>query len=110
MQSLTKRFGEDAAIEALNFSRKHVYALKKVVEEEGLDCEFELRRSYDVFCNDDEAEAARQYVRASQQAGRQWSEDVDFIEAKFAEQVRNCGTTNDPVVLNIPRSPPSEAP
>lgn len=89
MQSLARRFGEEAATEALNFSRKHVYALKKVVEEEGLDCEFELRRSYDIFCNDGEAEAARQYVRASQWAGKQWSEDVDFIEAKFAEQVSN---------------------
>lgn len=49
MQSFTRRFGEEAATEALNFSRAHVYALKKVVEEEGIDCEFELRRSYDVF-------------------------------------------------------------
>jgi len=88
MQALAHRFGEEAATELLNFSRKHVYALKRVVEEEGLDCEFELRRSYDVHCNDREAEAARQYVRASQKAGRQWADDVDFIDGKFAEQVR----------------------
>lgn len=87
MQSFTQRFGEDAATEALNFSRAHVYALKKVVEEEGIDCEFELRRSYDVFCNDGEAEAARQYVRASQSAGRQWTDDVALVEAKLVEQV-----------------------
>jgi hypothetical protein len=87
MQGLACRFGEEAATEMLNFSRSHVYALKKVVEEEGLDCEFELRRSYDVYCNDDEADAARQYVRTSQRAGQQWADDVDFIEARFAEQV-----------------------
>ena len=87
MQSFTQRFGEEAATEALNFSRAHVYALKKVVEEEGIDCEFELRRSYDVFCNDGEAEAARQYVRASQSAGRQWTDDVALVEAKLVEQV-----------------------
>jgi len=87
MQSLVRDFGEEAATEVLNSLHAHVYALKKVVEEEGLDCEFEMRRSYDVFCNDDEAEAARQYVRACQQAGQQWTDDVDFVEEKFAEQV-----------------------
>lgn len=91
MQTLAQRFGEEAATEALNFSRKHVYALKKVVEEEGLDCEFELRRSYDIFCNDGEAEAARQYVRASQKVGKQWTDDVDFIEEILAEQVSAVG-------------------
>ena len=87
MQSFARRFGEGPATEALNFSRAHVYALKKVVEEEGIDCEFELRRSYDVFCNDGEAEAARQYVQASQSAGKQWTDDVALVGGKLAEQV-----------------------
>ena len=79
MQSFTQRFGEQAATEALNFSRAHVYAIKKVVEEEEIDCEFELRRSYDVFCNDGEAEAAVQYVRNRQSAGQQWTDDGGVI-------------------------------
>jgi hypothetical protein len=87
MQSFTQRFGEEAATEALNFSRAHVYALKKVVEEEGIDCEFELRRSYDVFCNDGEAEAAVKYVRDRQSAGQQWTDDVALVDPKLAEQV-----------------------
>jgi hypothetical protein len=87
MQSFTQRFGEELATEALNFSRAHVYALKKAVEEEGIDCEFELRRSYDVFCNNDEAEAAVQYVRDRQSAGQQWTDDVALVEAKLAERV-----------------------
>ena len=89
MQFFTQRFGEEAATEALNFSRAHVYALKKVVEEESIDCEFELRRSYDVFCNDGEAEAAHQYVRASQAAGLRWTDDVALVEAQQVEQVSN---------------------
>lgn len=87
MQSLVRRFGVEAATDILNFSRKQVYALKRAVEEENLDCEFELRRSYDVYCNDDEADAARHFVRASQQAGQEWAADVDFIEGEMAEQV-----------------------
>ena len=93
MQSFARRFGEGPATEALNFSRAHVYAIKKVVEEEGIDCEFELRRSYDVFCNDGEAEAAREYVRASQSAGQQWTDDVALVEAEFAEQVSTAERT-----------------
>lgn len=87
MQSFALRFGEGPATEALNFSRAHVYALKKVVEEEGIDCELELRRSYDVFCDDGEAEAALQYVRDRQSAGQQWTDDVALVEAKLAERV-----------------------
>lgn len=109
MQSFTRRFGEEAATEALNFSRAHVYALKKVVEEEGIDCEFELRRSYDVFCNDDEAEAARQYVRASQAAGRQWTDDVALVEEKLVEQVSTEELILIWLTLKMARSPLSKA-
>ena len=108
MQSFTQRFGEEAATEALNFSRAHVYALKKVVEEEGIDCEFELRRSYDVYCNEGEAEAARQYVRASQSAGRRWTDDVAFVEAKLAEQVSTRERMSICLTLMMARSPLSK--
>ena len=57
------------------------------MEEEEIDCEFELRRSYDVFCNDGEAEAAVQYVRNRQSAGQQWTDDVALVEAKLVERV-----------------------
>lgn len=87
MQSLIRRFGVEAATDIINFSRKQVYALKKVVEEEDLDCEFELRRSYDVYCNEHEVDVARDFVRASQQTGQEWAADVDFIEGDMAEQV-----------------------
>jgi hypothetical protein len=93
MQSFARRFGEGPATEALNFSRAHVYAIKKVVEEEGIDCEFELRRSYDVFCNDGEAEAAVQYVRGRQSAGQQWTDDIALVEAKLVEQVSTAEGT-----------------
>lgn len=110
MQSLAQRFGEEAAADVLNFSRKHVYALKRVVEEEGLDCEFELRRSYDVYCNDGEAEAARSYIQASQKAGQQWADEVDFIEGKLAEQVRTMKLLSYLRALKTTRSPLSKAP
>lgn len=110
MQSFTQRFGEEAAIEALNFSRAHVYALKKVVEEEDIDCEFELRRSYDVFCNDGEAGAARQYVRASQAAGRPWTDDVALVEERLVEQVSTEARMSFCLTLTMPRSPLSKAP
>lgn len=110
MQSFTQRFGEEVATEALDFSRAHVYALKKVVEEEGIDCEFELRRSYDVFCNDGEAGAARRYVRASQAAGRRWTEDVALVEEKLVEQVSTEERMTFCSTLKMARSPLSKAP
>jgi hypothetical protein len=88
MRKLAKQFGEAAAEDIAAFVVKHMYAMKKTVEEEGLDCEFELRRSYDVWCNEKEAGDAKAYVKASHRAGQAWAAGVDLVADKYAEQVR----------------------
>ena len=64
-----------------------IYAIKRTVEAEGLDCEFELRRSYDVFQDETEAEQACLAFQDSLQAGQKSTKEVDFIGEEFAEQV-----------------------
>lgn len=64
-----------------------IYAIKHAAETENIDCEFELRRSYDVFIDDNVAEQVQQDFQTSFQAGQRWTREVDFVGDKYAEQV-----------------------
>ncbi|KAI0201153.1 FAD dependent oxidoreductase [Astrocystis sublimbata] len=64
-----------------------IHAFKDVVEREGLDCEFELRRSYDVFANEKDAAALRESWTKYAACGGEWLRDRQLIDADFAERV-----------------------
>ncbi|KAK5133604.1 hypothetical protein LTR08_007552 [Meristemomyces frigidus] len=69
------------------FVSDEIYAIKRVVEKEGLDCEFELRRSFDVLLDAEEAEEVAGGFLASLKAGQKWTRDVDLVDAKYVEQI-----------------------
>ncbi|KAI1360107.1 FAD dependent oxidoreductase superfamily protein [Xylaria arbuscula] len=60
-------------------------AYQDVVEREGLDCEFELRRSYDVYANEKEATALREAWKKV--SGQLWASSRQLIDTDFAENV-----------------------
>ena len=86
--STAKRRGVAVVDEFASFVNDQIYALKEVVEREGLDCEFELRRSYDVFLDDLEAEDVKSQFLVSLAAGHKWTRDRWLIDEKMVEQVR----------------------
>lgn len=87
MQQLIERHGAEAAQEIAAFVNEQIYAIKDVVESEGLDCEFELRRSYDVFLDESEAREAEKLFGDSLKTKQKWTRYVDFVGEKRAEQV-----------------------
>ncbi len=64
--------------------------MQNIVETEGIDCEFELRRSYDVLLDQAEADRAKEAFSASLSNGELWTRDVDYIGPEFAERVSEC--------------------
>jgi len=86
--NLIKKFGLEAAIEFRDLVSEQIYALKDVVEKEGLDCEFELRRSYDAFIDSAEAEGIRKDFQSALGKDQKWTRDVALIGETNAEQVR----------------------
>lgn len=88
VHDLIAKHGTELAMEIRDLVTAQAYALKDVVETEEIDCEFELRRSYDVFIDQDEAAKAVKGFKASVKAGQRWTRDVDLIEGKNVEQVR----------------------
>lgn len=62
-----------------------IEAYKDVIEREGLDCEFELRRSYDVYANEKDAAALREAWAKALKQQKSWTRSRQLIEADFAE-------------------------
>jgi glycine/D-amino acid oxidase-like deaminating enzyme len=70
-----------------SFVEAHIDALQEVVEREDLDCEFELRRSYDVFTNTEDAEVFRQAWADHRKQGAEWTRGRQLLDPKMAEAV-----------------------
>jgi glycine/D-amino acid oxidase-like deaminating enzyme len=61
--------------------------IKRIVEEEDLDCEFELRRSFDVFTDAEQASSIYMKYDAAKKAGEPWTQNVSWISASRAPQL-----------------------
>ncbi|KAK8050786.1 hypothetical protein PG994_012516 [Apiospora phragmitis] len=86
--SIIQKHGPAAADQFAALVRAQLDALKEIVERERLDdCEFELRRSYDVFLHADEAAEMEAKWRECRERGYPWTREHDFVGARFAERV-----------------------
>lgn len=81
------RAGVEAAVEVAEFEISHVWAIKKLVEEEEIDCDFTLTRSYDVWCNEAAAEVAKARYERMKARGLRHMDDVVWYDRKNAEGV-----------------------
>ncbi|KAK3066239.1 hypothetical protein LTR53_017499 [Teratosphaeriaceae sp. CCFEE 6253] len=87
LQSVSEKHGPTRANEFAKFVNDQIHALKRTVEKEKLDCEFELRRSYDVFLDADEADNVEAGFSASLDQDHLWTRDRSLVDASFAEQL-----------------------
>lgn len=87
LRKLAKQHGAKAAEEFAAFINDLIYGLKSVVEKEKLDCEFELRRTFDVFIDQEDADLAEQMYDDGVEKGSAWTRDRDFVPKSRAEQV-----------------------
>ncbi|KAK8055048.1 FAD dependent oxidoreductase [Apiospora rasikravindrae] len=85
--SIAEEHGLEAAEQFAALVRAQIDALKEIVEREQLDCEFELRRSYDIFLHADEARAMGAKWRECLRRGDKWTREHDFVGERFAERV-----------------------
>jgi len=87
LQDATKRHGADTAEHLAAFVNDHIYAIKDVVEREGIDCEFELRRSFDVFLDAEEAQIAKEGFQEALKERRSWTRERNLVDGPNLEQV-----------------------
>jgi glycine/D-amino acid oxidase-like deaminating enzyme len=63
--------------------------IKRVVDEEGLDCEFELRRSFDVFQDPEEYGKVKDVYEQAKKEGEKWVEGISLVPEEHVQQVTN---------------------
>jgi hypothetical protein len=79
--------GIEAATEAAEFEAENLAAVKKVIENEGIDCDFVYTRAVDALMSDEIFQKIKSGVDLLKKNGVSVIDDVYFAEGTKAEQV-----------------------
>ncbi|KAK5560148.1 hypothetical protein LTR46_001898 [Exophiala xenobiotica] len=86
----SKHYGARMAAELTEFETRQVFDIKKLVEQERIECDFELTRTIDVYTDERVAgPVVEAYMRMKESEGYEFAQDLHFIpgERGRAEQV-----------------------
>ncbi|KAF1968522.1 DAO-domain-containing protein [Bimuria novae-zelandiae CBS 107.79] len=85
----TAMYGLSAAAELASFEAVNVYAVKELVEKEGLreECEFQVTRAVDVYLDEAHARQTEEAYRELMGCGGVDMRDIAFVSRKDAEKV-----------------------
>jgi glycine/D-amino acid oxidase-like deaminating enzyme len=88
------RFGVKDGAAIAEFEAAHITAFKNVIAKEGIDCDFTITRTTDVWCNQDAADRAKAVYDRMTAYGLKHMDDVHFTMGRDAEGVsvqnRSC--------------------
>lgn len=84
------RAGAKSGAEIAEFEIAHVKAMKKFIEEEMIDCDFTLARSFDVWCNKEAAQKAKAVYDYMVSEKFDHMDDVAFYTGDQVEGVSPC--------------------
>lgn len=85
---LAETAGRHAASEMSRLVDAQIYAPEHAVEKAHIDCEFELRRSYDVFRSERDAKGVEaSWCRGLLGGQHEWTEDVQWLGPDLAERL-----------------------
>jgi hypothetical protein len=86
-QRLTETHGPEAAAQMVRHQLNQLTALKEVVEEEGIDCELLVTRSFDIFFDEKHAEQMFEFISGEQAKGTPWVKEVEWIDKAQSDEV-----------------------
>jgi hypothetical protein len=81
------RAGPEAGAEIAEFEIAHIHAIKRLIEEENIDCDFTLTRSIDVWCNKESAKNAKMAFDRIAARKFEYMDDAIFYTGKDVEGV-----------------------
>ncbi|KAH7477403.1 hypothetical protein BFJ68_g2999 [Fusarium oxysporum] len=85
--NLLATYGIEAAAEAAEFEAKNLAAVKKTIEQEGVDCDFVYTRAVDALMSDAILDKIKAGVDALRQNGVSVMQDVYFAQGAEAERL-----------------------
>jgi hypothetical protein len=84
-----EEYGVEAAEGLADFEFDHVPAIAHLIRKEGIECDFELTRSYDIYTDVEQAEAAKKNYLKLKEMGVANStiDDLEWTDSDRAEEV-----------------------
>jgi glycine/D-amino acid oxidase-like deaminating enzyme len=84
-----KQYGVEAAVEVASLEFDHVQTIAALVKKENIGCDFTLTRSFDIYTDKTEAEAAKKSYEELKAAGiaKSTIDDLIWADAEHAEEV-----------------------
>lgn len=82
-----KKYGAKAAVDVARFEASQVLAVKNLVEEEKIDCDFVLTRACDVILDETLARETEDAFAVLSQSGVADLSDIHFTGQNYAERV-----------------------
>lgn len=82
-----EKHGADAAEALVSWAAAQRNELQRISEEESIDCEFQVRRSYDVFFDQEHASELKGWVSARRKEGVSWLKDGQWVEGPHLDRV-----------------------
>lgn len=79
--------GADAATEIVEWTAAQRHGLQEIAEAEGIECEFQVRRTYDVFFEREHADELRKWMLERQKEGVSWFKDMQWVEGPHLDRV-----------------------
>lgn len=87
MSDYIKNYGVEAAAEISNHEIAHIQAIKSLVENEHIECDFTLTRTFDVFLDEEFANKSKEAYDSMVKKSLTSIQDAHFTPAKYAERV-----------------------
>ncbi|KAG9228436.1 FAD dependent oxidoreductase [Amylocarpus encephaloides] len=89
LPSLIEQYGLEAAVELCAFEDAHVPAIADIIHTEGIDCDFMLTRSFDIYTDREEAKKAKAAYDALKAAGvvKSTMDHLEWTDEEDAEKV-----------------------
>jgi glycine/D-amino acid oxidase-like deaminating enzyme len=82
-----EQLGGKARSDLQDYVSRVMLEIKGIVEEEELECEFELRRSFDVYTDSTEAEDMMKQYEEAREKGEVWTKNVSWVGERLVEQI-----------------------
>ena len=92
---LIEEYGLEKAVELCEFEDANVLAIKELIEKEGIDCDFQLTRSFDVYTDREQARSVKEsYLRLKEEGVARrtlgdliWTDEVDAEKVSLKYQI-----------------------
>ncbi|TQV91056.1 FAD dependent oxidoreductase [Cordyceps javanica] len=82
-----EQHGPAAAAALVSWSEAQRRCLQQISEDEGIDCELQVRRSYDIFFDKEHAAGLKEWLSARRKEGVDWLKDMQWVEGPHIERV-----------------------